>query len=177
MALSKKEVREITGFTFSEIGSAPENWLKCAIAFKDAALLIAKSDEYSPPFPYYYNSSIALELLLKAIAIAKSKEYETNHRLNDLCKLIGITITQDQECTLELLSEIIVWSGRYPIPNKERWWNNYQDVVLEKHVVRKREGSTGSTLASKDRFPTLENFKQFWDLFETEYKSSIGNKT
>ena len=27
MTLSEKKVREITGFTFSEIGSDPENWM------------------------------------------------------------------------------------------------------------------------------------------------------
>ena len=67
MTLTKKEIREITGFTFSEIGSDPENWMRRAIAFKDAAILIAASDEYSPPFPYYYNSGIALELALKSL--------------------------------------------------------------------------------------------------------------
>lgn len=107
-----------------------------AIAFKEAAILIAKSEEYSPPFPYYYNSGIALELALKALAIAKSKEFETNHRLNDLALLVGIKITKNQECTLELLSELIVWSGRYPVPKKEGHWNNYHDVVQEKHIVR-----------------------------------------
>ena len=176
MTLSKKEVREITGFTFSEIGSDPENWMKRAIAFKEAAILIAKSDEYSPPFPYYYNSGIALELALKAIAIAKSKEYETNHRLNDLCTLVGLKITKNQECTLEFLSELIVWSGRYPVPKKEGQWNNYHDVVQEKHIVREREGNTGRTLANRERFPTVENFLTLWQICETEYKSSIAKR-
>jgi len=76
MSLSKKEVREITGFTFSKIRSDPDNWMKRAVDFKEAAILIAKSEEYSPPFPFYYNSGIALELALKSIAIAKSKVYE-----------------------------------------------------------------------------------------------------
>lgn len=176
MSLSKKEVREITGFTFSKIGTDPENWMKRAIDFKEAAMLIAKSEEYSPPFPYYYNSGIALELAFKSIAIAKSKDYETNHRLNDLCTLIGLKITKNQECTLELLSELVVWSGRYPVPKKEGQWNNYHDVVQEKHIVRESEGSVHRTLADRDRFPTLENFLTLWELCETEYKLSIAKK-
>lgn len=176
MSLSKKEVREITGFTFSKIGTAPENWMKRAINFKEAAMLIAKSEEYSPPFPYYYNSGIALELALKSIAIAKSKVYEANHRLNDLCTLVGLNITKDQECTMELLSELIIWSGRYPVPKKEGYWNNYHDVVHEKHVVRESEGNVHRTLANRDRFPTVENFLTIWELCKSEYKSSIAKK-
>ena len=140
--------------------------------FKDAAILIAKADEYSPPFPYYYNSGIALELALKSIAIANSKVYEPNHRLNDLCSLVEIKITKNQECTLELLSEFIIWSGRYPVPKKEGQWNNYHDVVHEKHVVRESKRNVHRTLANGDRFPTVENFLALWRLCETEYKSS-----
>lgn len=176
MSLSKKEVREITGFTFSKIGTDPENWMKRAVDFKEAAILIAKSEEYSPPFPYYYNSGIALELALKSIAIAKSKVYEANHRLNDLCTLVGLKTNKDQECTLELLSELIIWSGRYPVPMKEGQWDNYHDAVQEKHVVRESEGNVHRTLANRDRFPTVENFLTLWGLCETEYKSSIAKK-
>lgn len=176
MALSKKEVREITGFTFPEIGSNPENWMSRATAFKEAAILIANSDEYSPPFPYYYNSGIAIELALKALAIEKSKKFETNHRLNELSSLVGLKITKDQECTLELLSELIVWSGRYPIPKKEGQWNNYHDVVQEKHIVREREGNVGRTLANRNRFPTVDNFLTLWGVIEGEYKLSAAKK-
>lgn len=150
--------------------------MKRAVDFKEAAILIAKSEEYSSPFPYYYNSGIALELALKSIAIAKSKIFEANHRLNDLCTLVGLNITKDQECTLELLSELIIWSGRYPVPKKEGQWNNYHDVVQEKHVVREGEGNVHRTLANRFRFPTVENFIALWDLCETEYKSSIERK-
>lgn len=174
MSPSKKEIREIVGFTFSSIGEDPENWMARSIAFKEAAILIAKSEEYSPPFPYYYNSGIALELALKSIAIAKSVDYKANHHLNDLCTLIGLTITKDQECTLELLSELIIWSGRYPVPKNEGQWNNYHDVIHEKHIVRKDEGNVLKVLANRNKFPTVENFLVLWELCQVEYKSSIS---
>lgn len=176
MTLSKKEVREITGFTFDQTGSDPESWINRASAFKEAAELIAKSDEYSPPIPYYYNAGLALELALKAIAIAKSKKYETNHRLIDLCELIDLKITNEQKFTLELLSELIVWGGRYPVPKKEGQWNNYHDVIQEKHIVREQEGNVGRVLVNSDRFPTLQNFLTLWELCEIEFKSSITSK-
>lgn len=176
MTLSKKQTREITGFTFTGVGSEPENWMSRAILFKEAALLISKSDEYSLPFPYYYNAGISLELALKALAIAKSKEFKSSHFLNELVSLVGLKVTRDQECTLELFSELIFWSGRYPIPKKEGRWINYHDVVHEKHVVREREVNVGRTLANKNRFPTVENFISLWSAVEAEYKQSVKQK-
>jgi len=143
-----------------------------AQAFKNAAELIA-GDVYSPPVPYYYNAGLSLELILKAIAIAKGETFETNHRLNDLCQLVSIKITKDQELTLELLSEQLIWSGRYPVPKNEGQWNNYHDVVQEKHIVREREGNVGRVIANKKSFPNLKNFLALWDICEKEYVSSI----
>ena len=164
----------MAGFTFSKIGTDPENWMKRAMAFKEAAILIAQIDEYSPPLPYYYNAGIALELALKSIAVAKSKIYENNHRLNDLCTLVELKITKNQACALELLSELIIWSGRYPVPKEEGQWNNYHDVVLGKHVVSEVEGNR--TLVDRERFPSVENFLTLWKLCEAEYEASIIKK-
>lgn len=177
MSLREKEIREITGFTFFDVGSNPENWVNKARAFKEAAELIAKVDGYSPPIPYYYNAGLSLELILKAIAIAKRKTFDTKHNLNELCGLVGIKISNDQKCTLEFLSELIVWSGRYPVPKKEGQWNNYHDVIQEKHILYEREGNVGRVIANKDRFPTLQNYLSLWDICEQEYVSSVNGVT
>lgn len=172
MSLDKKRIREKTGYTFFEVGSDPDNWISRARCFKEAAELIA-GDVYSPSIPYYYNAGLSIELILKAIAIAKGKLFETNHRLNDLCQLVGLKITRDQECTLELLSELIIWSGRYPVPKNEGQWNNYHDLVHEKHIVRERDGNVWRVIANKNRFPDLKNYSALWDICEKEYVSSI----
>ena len=174
--LDRKDVRVITGFTFSKIGSDPENWIRRAKDFKEAAELIAKSDECSQPIPYYFNSGLALELALKAVAIAKSLKFETNHRLVELCKITGVKVSEDQACTLELFSEIIVWSGRYPVPKKEEQWDNYHDVVQEKHIVREKNGNFGRVKANRNRFPTLQNFIALWNAIELEYMSAIASR-
>jgi len=104
--------------------------------------------------------------------LAKSKSLELNHNLIQLSKDSGVNLTKDQECTLELLSEIIIWNGRYPIPKKEEQWDNYHDVILEKHIIRERDGNTFRTLAHRGRFPSIENYKKIWDACEIEYKKS-----
>lgn len=177
MRLSKKEVRRIVGFTFSEVGSDPKNWMGRAREFKAAAELIANANECAPPVPYYFNAALSLELILKAIAIAQGKSNKESHRLNELCNLAGLKITKDQESTLDLLSEIIVWSGRYPVPKKEGDWDNYQEVVLEKHIVCEREGNVGRTLKNEKSFPTLKNYLSIWCGFEEAYDSLVGSGT
>lgn len=172
MTLSKKKVREIVGFTFDEQGDNPENWFSRARSFYEAAILLNDSSESSLSISYYYNAGLSIELLLKAIILAKSKSFETNHNLIQLSKDSGVNLTKDQECTLELLSEIIIWSGRYPIPKKEGQWDNYHDVIFEKHIVREKDGNTSRTLAHRGRFPSIENYKKIWDTCEIEYKKS-----
>ncbi|MDI6800454.1 MAG: HEPN domain-containing protein [Thermodesulfovibrionales bacterium] len=172
MTLSKKKAREIFGFTFDEQGDNTENWFNRACSFNEAAILLKGSSESSPSIAYYYNAGLSIELLLKAIILAKSKSFGTNHNLIQLSKNSGVSLTKDQECTLELLSEIIIWSGRYPIPKKEGQWNNYHDVIFEKHIIRERDGNTFRTLANRGRFPSIENYKKIWDICEIEYKKS-----
>lgn len=171
MPLSKKRVREIVGFTISGVGDNPENWFNRAREFNSAAKLLVDPSHGGLSLAYYYNAGLSIELALKAIILAKSESFEKIHRLNDLAKKAGVDFTNDQNCTLELLSEIIIWSGRYPIPKSEGQWNNYYDVILEKHIVREKIGNTYRTYAHKNRFPSLENYLSIWLACENELRN------
>jgi len=176
LAISSKDVREIVGFTFSKVDSDAQGFFKLACSFKMAAELLdanAKA-ESSLASAYYFNAGLSIELIMKAVAVAKGKHFDKNHRLNELYVKSGITLTSNQICTLDLFSEIIVWRGRYPTPKKERQWDDYH-VILEKHIVRKQEGNTFKTIAHKDRFPTLENYLKIWKLCEEEYRNTLIN--
>ena len=171
MALSKKIVREITGFTFLKTSSDIENWFNRACSFNTATKLLSESLSEA----YFYNAGLSIELLLKTIILAQSKTFETNHKLNGLCENAGIKLTKDQTITLDLFSEIIIWSGRYPTPKNEGQWNNYHDSILEKHIVREQNGNTFKTLAHSGRFPSLENYLKIWNLCESEYQRLVGS--
>jgi len=175
LTLSKKEIREIVGLTFSELSSNPKGWYDRACSFKAAAQLLAKNEGGTLAIPYNLSTGLSLELLLKAIALVKGKSFNTSHCLNDLCRNADVTITDDQKCTLELLSEVIVWSGRYPAPKRQEQWDNYHDSVFEKHVIREKVGNTGKVIAHKGRFPTLENYLKIWQLFENEFRNVFNN--
>jgi hypothetical protein len=79
---------------------------------------------------------MALEALLKAVVIEKSKEIQFTHNLIELSVDAGIEFSDDQKKLLKVLSEAIIWHGRYPVPKKEVHWDNYielsRDVLFDK---------------------------------------------
>ncbi len=171
MGLDRKKVREITGYTHDQVNADPEEWMGNARLFKNAADLIATQNEYSPPLPFYFNAGLSIELGLKAVAVAKLKDFPKTHKLIDLVRFSDLEITLDQEVTLELLSELIIWAGRYPVPKKVDEWNRYNDDILGKHKVRAQ--NTGKVLMNQDVFPTLENYHRIWDCIFNAYKSYL----
>lgn len=171
MGIRKKQIREIVGYTFPQIESNAQGWFDRACSFSETAKLLAEKSESTFAIPYYFNASLSIELILKSIIIAKGKNFNKDHKLNELCKNAEVKITRHQECILELLSEIITWAGRYPVPKAEGQWDHYHDSILEKHIVRERDGKTFRTLAYKDRFPNLENYLKIWNLCEETFKS------
>lgn len=173
MGLDGTKVRKITGYTHDQVGAEAENWMGNARLFKNAADLIATQNEYSPPLPFYFNAGLSIELGLKAVAVAKFKDFPKTHKLIDLVRLSGIEITLEQEVTLELLSEFIIWAGRYPVPKKADQWDKHHDSILEKHKIRTQNGNIGSVLVNQDRFPTLENYHRIWSLIFDTYESRL----
>ncbi|BCO32601.1 hypothetical protein TspCOW1_27040 [Thiohalobacter sp. COW1] len=174
MSLSRKKVRELVGLTFSDSGENPSNWFEIAVEFHAAAKLLSNPELGSFRLTYFFNAGLAIELALKATILAKGLSFETNHKLIDLGDQAQVGLTEDQLCTLELLSEIIIWGGRYPVPKNERQWDHYHDSILEKHVVRERIGNTGRTRAYPKRFPSLENYLAIWEACEEEFRRASG---
>jgi hypothetical protein len=62
------------------------------------------------------------------------------------------------------LGEALQWSARYPVPNNEKDWDRYYDVVHERHVIREKEGHISRVRANPETFPSIENYEAIWDL-------------
>jgi len=71
--------------------------------------------------------------------------------------------------TLELLGNVLKWSGRYPVPAKEKDWDHYYDVVHEKHVIREREGNIGRVRANPETFPSVKSCEVIWNLANSKW--------
>ncbi|MBI1751678.1 MAG: HEPN domain-containing protein [Acidobacteria bacterium] len=169
MGLSQKAVRELVGHTFLNVGKDPQSWFKIARQYNLTANLINHSYKAELNQVYYYSAGISLELALKAIIIAKSESFDKIHKLNELLDKAGLEVNEDQECTLELLTEFIIWGGRYPTLKEEQRWHDYYDHILEKHIVREQEDNLGRTLKRESRFPSYPNYEILWKTFENEF--------
>ncbi len=149
--------------------------LPCGIvelsSFHDAAIVLHDAQErISLGFRVFaYNAALSLELVIKAILAAENKTIPAKHELRNLAKLADIPLDTDQLDTLDLLTEIIIWLGRYPAPKTEEKWDNFQDGILERHKVRSRSGNVGIVAIDTRRFPTKENYIRIWEACTAKY--------
>jgi hypothetical protein len=81
---------------------------------------------------YLMLCGLALELLLKAIIIEKGvKLKKPTHTLPTLWKKAGLESTETQNGLLRILTEAIIWDGRYPTPLPKKEMNYYEIQELE----------------------------------------------
>lgn len=134
--MDRKEIREISGYTFAKQQSRAESWYDSAASFHEGANVLGLHKDSFPGGTRVFltNAAQSIELLLKAIIVAKSGIAPRTHRLLKLARDAGAPFSTSQEATLELLGELLIWSGRYPVPNKAKDWDHYYDEVFERHV-------------------------------------------
>src|SRR5271166_5035444 len=138
--MDKKEIRRIAQHTFANQQSNEDSWYGSAISFHEGAEIL-----------WQHTDSI------RRVAL-------TTHELLDHARDADIAFSKSQKATLELLGEVLKWSGRYPVPNTEKAWDHYYDHVLERHVIREREGNIGRVRANPETFPSVKNYEALWNL-------------
>lgn len=71
-----------------------------------------------PVFPML--CGLSLELMYKAVCVAKKINFRNEHNLENLCGLAGISATTEDLEYLSLFTEFVVWGGKYPVPLEKR---------------------------------------------------------
>jgi len=179
MKISKSEkIRKITGYTFKNQLNDASLWFKQSLSFYEASIVLNehKGSLSDPLNVFLFNASLSLELLFKAILVAKGVEVPKIHKLRILCNKAEVRLSEDQNFTLDLLTESLLWLSRYPAPQSEFDWNNYHDNILEKHIERSKSGNTYTSKANNKRFPSFENFNKIWEICLDEYKKIATEK-
>lgn len=175
MGLSKEEIRELVGDTFESSSSNPEFWLNQALMFNSAANILYKNHKKITVMPFLFNAAISIELAIKAVIVTQKLKPPKTHNLIKLFEAASVETTEKQRHTLELLTEIILWLGKYPVPKNSAEWNKYKDQILEKHLVREQEGNAFRTLTNTNTFPTPENYKLIWTKIMKKFTEFIEN--
>jgi HEPN domain-containing protein len=164
--MDRKEIRRIMRYTFADQQSNKGAWYSTANSYHEGALVLWQNKDliHGGSQVFLTNAALSIELLLKAIIVAKGKVAPKNHDLPLLARQAGVAFTKNQEATLELLGAVLKWSGRYPVPNSEKDWDHYYDYIHERHVIREREGDVGITRADPETFPSIRNYEKLWEL-------------
>lgn len=121
--------------------------------------------------PYLMLCGMSLELLFKAIVVAKGERPNTKtHDLRTLALNAGVAFTAKQQGQLDLLSQYIAWAGRYPVPRPERA-TDYQKLYLLEHQHLLNSRRVGSTLVEFLPGTQLdwEHFHKLWKRAEKIY--------
>ena len=168
-----KRIRETLGFTHQNQIANVAAWHSLAKSFHCAAQVLNEFGDRIPSDtrPFAFNAAQSLELIFKAILAKKQlpiPNAQGGHDLLALCAAANVKISQHQKVTLELMTEEIIWAGRYPAPKAEHRWNDYNDRILEKHIVRSQIGNVSSARANPDTFPNLQNYEKIWQISVAE---------
>lgn len=172
-----KKHRERVGYTFSKMSKDVGAWHRSALGYRAAAETLNECHEQIPgdTRPFAFNAALSLELVLKTILVQRDVDFPNSkggHDLIALAKKASISFTNNQQRTLEMLTVTICWSGRYPVPNTEREWNEYHDVTSKPHIIRTTVGNVSSTFANRDTFPNWENYLKIWKVCSSEFQKS-----
>jgi hypothetical protein len=100
--MDKKEIRRITQHTFASQQSNEDSWYGSAVSFHEGAgILWQHADSIrGGSLVALMNAALSIELLLKAIIVAKGKAAPQTHELLDLALDADIAFSKHQKATL-----------------------------------------------------------------------------
>jgi hypothetical protein len=115
---------------------------------------------------------MSFELVLKAHCVGRKTDFSKNHKLVDLASNVGISITDEEKSILNILTEYIIWDGRYPTPKQPQHlrdhWKNQNDLFTEKVQLGSLKG--GKSNGKLD----FENLRPIWRRFSDAYLAAYS---
>ncbi|NTV19397.1 MAG: hypothetical protein HGA83_08205 [Bacteroidales bacterium] len=70
---------------------------------------------------YQMTFGISFELALKSVIVAKKEIPPHSHDLVKLSEMSGIEFNEYELAIFKLLTELVVWDGKYPVPKKQEF--------------------------------------------------------
>ena len=103
---------------------------------------------------------MSLELIYKAVLVAKREENPDSHDLNDLAARVGINRTENIRNTLNLFTHAVIWDGKYPVPREK-----YEIEYYNRQALCAKIGGSGNLSKVAERIETaigLKAFNKLW---------------
>lgn len=111
---------------------------------------------------YQMLCGMALELLLKAAIVQSGRAPKATHRLTTLWSEAGLHADDDQRGLLAILTESIVWVGRYPVPKDEADFARLQELQDRYLMDAVTVGSGAIPLRRRNDKLTWDSFNRLW---------------
>ncbi len=171
-----KRIRESLGQTHEKQLANFSAWYSLAQSFRCAAQVLDECKDRIPSDtrPFAFNAALSLELIFKAILAKKGLPIPSGpsgHDLRLLSNQAQVALSPQQMLTLELMTEEIVWAGRYPVPNRAQRWDDFHDRIFEKHIVRTQTEIATTARANSETFPNWENCSKIWQVAAAKFNS------
>jgi hypothetical protein len=116
---------------------------------------------------YQMLCGMALELLLKAILVARGSEPKAVHSLAALNEAAALPFSSKQHGLLRILSEAVIWDGRYPVPKDKKHFKEYAELRYE-HLFDQVSSGKLKILRPNDKLG-WQSFNELWDVAYTAY--------
>ena len=129
---------------FDENAKSSSAWLNKSSDLLRSAHVLWKAMENNDSAFYCWSTykmlmGMSFELLFKAISIQKQIEFDYSHILSDLSQSAKVSLTEGEVSILNVLTEYIVWDGKYPNPKDKRFleqhWKNENKVSKDSFKI------------------------------------------
>lgn len=111
---------------------------------------------------YLMLCGMSLELLYKAISVAKGDQVQTNHDLIDLAHVAGVETDEKTKTILQLLTESVIWEGKYPVPKDKHKESFYTANRLYNEVMYTKYRFHGCEAQKPTHALNWESFNEIW---------------
>jgi hypothetical protein len=99
-------------------------------------------------------AGLSIELQIKAIARLFDLENRRIHRLEDLSKQVGISLSRGHARLAAALTEHVRWASRYPTPASESEFYKAQRIMIDGGPI------------------TLTSYESLWEVFRSAYREA-----
>lgn len=103
---------------------------------------------------------MSLELMYKAVIVAKGHEVKTSHKLVELARLAGVVVSEFDKGLLEIITESVIWDGRYPVPKDKKSMDNLNSLTTDYLYDKKPFGTTH--ILSPNNSLNWDSFYKLW---------------
>lgn len=105
---------------------------------------------------------MSLELQYKAISVVKGDQVQEKHDLIDLADSAGVKIDEKTKNILQLLTESVIWEGKYPVPKDKHKESFYTANSIYNRIMYTEDMVHGFKVPKQTDYLIWESLNEIW---------------